>query len=130
MVKGLQNTSRTWSFVVILFVPLVTSFGIFSNCSFIFTVYRVRIMRNITNMYLVNLAITDSCLLIAAFSQYIGDYIVSPDYDLSFSFHTAFGCSVPSFLLYLCRYASWWTVTLVSLERDLAICQIFWHRLL
>ena len=119
----------SWFFVVI-FVPLVASFGVFSNCAFIFAVYRVRIMRSITNMYLVNLAIADSCLLIAALSQYIGDYIVSPDYDLRFSFHTTFGCSVPNFLIYLCYYASLWTVTLVSLERYLAICHTFWHRLI
>ena len=126
--RDYKYTTLTWSFVVI-FVPLVTSFGIFSNYTFIFTVYRVRIMRNIINMYLVNLAIADSCLLITAFSQYIGDYIMSPDYDLHFSFHTTFGCSVPNFLIYLCYYVSLWTVTLVSLERYLAICHTFWHRL-
>ncbi len=121
-------SQASWSFVVI-FVPLVAVFGIVSNFSFIFVVYRVQEMRNVTNIYLVNLAIADCSLLIAAFIQYIGDYINSPVYDLHFSFHTAFGCSVPNFLIYLSYNTSLWTITLVSFERYLAICHIFWHRL-
>ena len=118
----------SWCFVLI-FVPIVAVFGIAFNCAFIFVVFRVQFMRNITNIYLVNLAIADTCLLIAAFSQYIGDYLVSPVYDFRFSFHTAFGCSFPNFLIYLCYYASLWTVTLVSIERYLAVCHTFYHRL-
>ena len=121
-------THASWSFVVI-FVPLVAAFGIVSNCSFIFVVYRVKSMRNVTNIYLINLAIADCSLLIAASIQYIGDYIISPKYDLHFSFYTAFGCSVPNFLIYLSYNASLWTITLVSFERYLATCHIFWHRL-
>ena len=123
-----KYSQASWSFVVV-FVPLVSAFGILSNCAFIFVVYRVQSMRNVTNIYLVNLALADSSLLVAAFSQYIGDYVVSPVYDLHFSFHTAFGCAVPNFFIYLCYYASLWTITLVSIERYLAICHTFWHRL-
>ncbi len=121
-------SQASWSFVVI-FVPLVAVFGIASNCSFMFVVYRIQAMRNVTNIYLVNLAIADCSLLIAAFIQYIGDYINSPVYDLHFSFHTAFGCSIPNFLIYLSYNSSLWTITLVSFERYLATCHIFWHRL-
>ena len=125
----LTYTWSSWSFVVI-FVPLIAAFGIFSNCAFVFVVFRVKSMRNVTNIYLVNLAFADSSLLLAAFSQYLGDYIVSPEYDMRFSFHTIFGCAAPNFLIYLCYYASLWTVTLVSLERYLAICHTFWHRMI
>ena len=121
--------SRLSRCFVLIFVPIVAVFGIAFNCAFIFVVFRVQFMRNITNIYLVNLAIADTCLLIAAFSQYIGDYLVSPVYDFRFSFHTAFGCSFPNFLIYLCYYASLWTVTLVSIERYLAVCHTFYHRL-
>ena len=122
-----EYTNASWAFVMI-FVPLVVLFGVVSNVAFIFVVYRVKFMRNITNVYLVNLAIADSSLLLAGLVQYIGDYVVCPEYDLRFSFHTSFGCSVPNFLIYLCYYASLWTVTLVSLERYLAVCHTFWHR--
>ena len=123
-----EYTALSWAFVVI-FVPLVAVIGISSNVAFIFVVHRVKFMRNVTNIYLVNLAIADCSLLLAAFTQYIGDYINSPDYDLRFSFYTSFGCSMPNFLIYLCYYASLWTVTLVSVERYLAICHTFWHRI-
>ena len=121
-------STASWAFVLI-FVPLVAFFGILGNTAFIFVVYRVKFMQSITNIYLVNLALADCSLLITAFSQYIGDYIISPVYDLRFSFHSAFGCSLPNFLIYLCYYASLWTVTLVSIERYFAICHTFWHRL-
>ncbi len=124
-----QYTSSSRAFVTI-FVPLVAIVGIVSNGAFIFVVYKVKFMRNITNIYLVNLAIADCSLLFAAFTQYMGDYIISPDYDLRFSFHTSFGCSMPNFLIYLCYYASLWTVTLVGVERYLAICHTFWHRII
>ncbi|XP_072032882.1 neuromedin-U receptor 2-like [Amphiura filiformis] len=123
-----EYTSWSRAFVTV-FVPLVAVVGILSNSAFIFVVHRVRFMRNVTNIYLVNLAIADCSLLCAAFTQYIGDYVISPDYDLRFSFHTSFGCSMPNFLIYLCYYASMWTVTLVSVERYLAICHTFWHRI-
>ena len=123
-----KYSHASWWFVVI-FVPLITACGVISNCALIFVVYRVQSMRNVTNVYLVNLAVADSSLLLAAFAQYIGDYAVSPEYDLRFSFNTVFGCAVPNFLIYLCYYASLWTVTLVSFERYLAICHTFWHRL-
>ena len=127
LAKG-KYSSASWSFVVI-FVPLAATFGVICNLAFMFVVYRVKSMRNITNVYLVNLAIADSLLLLIAVWQYIGDYIVSPVYDLRFSFSTTFACFMPNLLIYLCYYASLWTVTLVSIERYLAICHPFWHRL-
>ena len=123
-----QYTTSSRAFVTI-FVPFVAAVGIFCNGAFVFVVYRVRFMRNITNIYLVNLAIADCSLLFAACSQYIGDYIISPSFDLRFSFYTSFGCSLPNFLIYLCYYSSLWTVTLVGIERYLAICHTFWHRI-
>ena len=125
---GYRYSTASWCFVLI-FVPLVAVFGILCNSAFVFVVYRVKFMQTITNIYLVNLAIADAFLLVAAFSQYIGDYVISPKYDLRFSFHTTFGCSMPNFLIYLCYYASLWTITLVSIERYLAVCHTFWHRL-
>ena len=123
-----EYTVASRAFVTV-FVPLVVVVGILSNSAFILVVYRVKFMQNVTNIYLVNLAIADCFLLFAAFTQYIGDYIVSPNYDLRFSFYSSFGCSMPNFLIYLCYYASLWTVTLVSVERYLAICHTFWHRI-
>lgn len=116
--------------VILLFLPAVTAFGMLCNSAFIYVVYRIKSMRNATNIFLVNLAVADSLLLVAAFCQYIGSYINSPDYHVhGFSFHSKLECIVPNFLVYLCYYTSLWTVTLVSIERYIALCRPFWYKL-
>ena len=120
-------TKLSWT-MCLIFGPLVTAFGVIVNSAFIFVVYRVKTMQTITNIFLVNLAIADSSLLIAAFAQYIGSYVNSPVYDFGFSFNNVFGCVTPNFLIYLCYYESLWTVTLVSVERYFGVCHLLWHR--
>ena len=122
-----QYSLISWT-LILIFVPSVTAFGICSNFAFIFVVYRIETTRTITNIFLVNLALADSSLLIVAFAQYIGSYVNSPVYDFGFSFDNAFGCVTSNFLTYLCYYASLWTVTLVSVERYFGICHPLWHR--
>ena len=116
----------SWSVLLIL-VPLVTAFGLFSNSAFIVVVYREKAMHTITNIFLVNLAIADVCLLIAKFSKSIGSYSNSPVYDFE-SFSTSFVCFMHSFLVYLFTYTSLWTLTIVCIERYLAVCHLMWHR--
>ena len=71
-----QYSAISWCIIIIvIFVPLITVFGVVSKFAFIFVVYRVEVMRTITNIFLVNLAIADSSLLVIAFAQYIGSYI-------------------------------------------------------
>ena len=122
-----KYTTTSWC-IILIFVPLVTAFGILSNFAFIFVMHRVQTMRTTTNLYLVNLAVADSSLLVVAFAQYIGSYINTPVYNFEFSFNTNFGCMMPNFLVYLCYYASLWTITLVSIERYLAICRPLLYR--
>ena len=47
-------------------LPLISAFGLFGNVSFLYVAYHGDGMRTITNLYLVNLAIADACLLICA----------------------------------------------------------------
>ena len=122
-----SHTKLSWT-MCLIFGPLVTAFGVVFNCTFIYVVYRVKTMRTITNIFLVNLAIADSSLLIVTFAQNIGSYVNSPVYDMGFSFNNVFGCVTPNFLIYLCYYASLWTVTLVSVERYFGVCHLLWHR--
>ena len=106
---------------VLIFVPLVTIFGVMSNCAFIYVVYHVQTMRNTINIFLVNLAVADSSLLIAAFLEYTINLVNAPGYDITSSQSVA-GCVIPGFLTYFCYYASLWTMILISIERYLAIC--------
>ena len=118
----------SWS-VTLIFVPLVSAFGIFNNFCFMFVVYRVKTMRNVTNIFLINLAVADCMLLIAACLQYIVSFANSPHYEFgSSAFWSGFGCMFPDFVIYLCYYTSLWTVTLVSTERYIAVCHPIWHR--
>ena len=127
--EAVQDKYSTVSWTMILIVgPLVTAFGVVSNLAFILVVYRVKTMRTITNIFLVNLAIADSLLLIIAFAQYIISYVNSPVFDLGFSFNNVLGCVSPNFLIYLCYYTSLWTVTLVSIERYFGVCHLLYHR--
>ena len=115
-------------FLVLIFVPMITGCGIFWNSAFMFVVYRVKTMRTITNIFLVNLAVADLSVLVVASSQYIGSHINSSAHSHDFSFYSVVGCTLPDFLIYTCYYTSLWTITLVGIERYLAVCRPVWYR--
>ncbi len=107
-------------------VPIVLIIGIIGNVGFLIVLFRIKHMRNITNFYLANLSIADSCLLLMSALQYFWTYSHSP-LDVNFVFATSFGCFVPNFLVYLCYFASVLLVTLVATERYMAICHPLKH---
>ena len=126
-----ESLDLSYSFIsgaiIVIFVPLISIFGILSNYAFIFVVYRVKTMRNTINIFLVNLAVADSSLLVTAFSRYTSSFVNSPKYDI-LSSQSGAGCAIQSFLIYLCNYASLWTMILVSIERYLAVCHPLTYR--
>ena len=112
---------------VTVVVPIIIVLGLITNGVFLFVLYRIREMRTITNFYLAHLAVADGCLLLDSSFQWIISYNNSP-LDQGFSFRTSLGCALPNFLLYVFYYSSVFLVTLVILERYVAICHPMLYR--
>ena len=108
---------------VSLFIAL---FGVLANSTFLMTVYRVPEMRTITNFYLVNLAISDMIFIITN----TAGFIYPRPYFIARIPQTQIGCILFFFPVYLAYFASIGMVTLVSLERFLAICYPLKHRMI
>ena len=116
-------------------LPIILTFGVFGNSSFLFVLYRARNIRSVTmrhmlnetNFYLANLALADLCYLIVAGTRYLIDTYKTP-LNLDFSFNTDVGCALPTFIVYAAYFTSVWLITLVAMERYLAICKTFKHR--
>ena len=115
-------------YFVLLIVPLVSTFGLFGNLSFLYVVYRAEDMKTVTNFYLVNLAIADTFLLLAASLQYLWSYTHSYGLYLGFTFDSPGGCAIPNLFIYLCYFASVFLITLVTTERYFAICHSMRYR--
>ena len=117
-------------YFILVIVPLISSFGLFGNLSFLYVVFRTPHLQNITNFYLGSLAIADALLLFSGGVQYLWSYTRSYglDFDAAFIFGSPVSCSTPNFLVYLCYFASVFLVTFVTMERYSAICHSLSYR--
>ena len=100
-------------------IPIVMVIGIISNSAFLFTVWRIPRMQTTFNIYLQNLAVADLM------------YITIPVtltlcYFFSNSFKTT-SCFAFTFALSSLQFASIGMITLVAIERYLAICKPVQH---
>ncbi len=111
-------------YFVLVIVPIISVFGVFANGSFLYVVYRNHNMRTVTNLYLVNLAIADTLLLIAGSVQYLWSFTHSThlNFDGVFTFDSPASCTIPNMMIYLCYFTSVFLITMVTIERYLAIC--------
>ena len=118
---------RALQVCITVVIPLVTVIGLICNGIFMYVAAKIPAMRTVTNLYLTNLAVSDSIILLCGSIQYLYSYYNSP-VNLSFAFETGFGCAIASIIGYCCYFNSVFIVTLVMFDRYMAICHPFYHR--
>ncbi|XP_022079669.1 neuropeptides capa receptor-like [Acanthaster planci] len=90
--------------------------------AFLFVVFRVRWMRTVVNIYLINLAVADIVFLSTAIGEKLALFVSRPDvYDEAPK--GAAGCMLISFMKGSCYFTSITLVTLVSVGRFYAVCR-------
>ena len=119
--SGFVFISWEWTLYQII-LPCMIAFGICTNISFIWTVINTPSLHTNTYRYLVNLAITDLLFLMTNYISQIVYYHQSP---LIRNLPT-----VVRIFVFFFTGCSFGTVTLVSLERFLAICYPIKHHLI
>ena len=110
--------------------PVIFAAGILTNMAFLFTVARIPQMRTIHNFYLVNLACADLILILTKGISSFYSYTWSSDIKRAVPYKSPASCALINSLAYLGYYASICLVTLVSVERFLAICYPLKHRMM
>ena len=109
-------------FVITILFPIIMTIGILSNCLFLFTIVRVPSMRTLTNFYLVNLACADLIYILVTAVNRFYQYIWSSELQNGVPWQTTVGCGAVYSITYFPFFASICLVTIVSVERFLAIC--------
>ena len=109
-------------FLLSVLLPLILVFGVIGNVMFIYVATRIPHMRTITNRYLVSLSVADVIFLTAAIGQKVWKFTKSPlrgdDTPLG-----TFGCVWMYFLADVGYFASLTFITLVSIDRYVAVCR-------
>ncbi len=114
--------------LIIVIIPSISLTGILANGAFLFTIIRIAELRKATvTTYLANLAVCDILLLIFVSAWYIATYMTSP-INGSFPVSSAFGCSMWQVSTHWWYLGSISFITLITVERYLAICKPVQHR--
>ncbi|XP_006819190.1 somatostatin receptor type 4-like [Saccoglossus kowalevskii] len=120
--RGFDETCSRICFVALS----ISAFGVLGNVAFLFVVIRVCSMQTVTNAYLVNLAFADLLHLITHTSLWLCGVLANPcpvNQDTN----------LPVFCVFLVfsrvsQYVSMFTVTVLSLERYVAVCRPIVYR--
>ena len=110
-------------FLVKAFTPVVFGIGFLGNVAIILLPARVKTMRTITNFYLANLAGADLLFLSMQTIDQSRRYSVVGE-----NFHKSLGCGIYRFFDRLVICAAILLITLVGLDRYLAVCHPLTYR--
>ncbi|XP_070566718.1 somatostatin receptor type 2-like [Ptychodera flava] len=103
--------SKRIMYTVLLVVICV--WGIIGNIAFMHVMRKVSYMHTVTNIYLLNLSIADLLFLtLGAVMRIVPIYVQ----------YISLMCLIQSFLIYVSSFASMFTISLISIERYIAIC--------
>ena len=125
--KELLTRLKRDSILISCIQPVIASLGVFMNLLFIVLVWKQNNLHSVTNTYLVHLAIADSVFVFFKTVVNLISFFKSP-MALNYVFLGRAGCIMDAFVPFSCYYASLMIVTIVTLERYIAICYPFKHR--
>lgn len=103
-------------------MPFILGLGLATNLSFIFVFVRVPRIRNVTTMYLINLACSDMIYLSFVIGDKILRYSSSP-FSADYSSWGEYGCKLITGVIFIPHYISEFTITLFTVERYITICK-------
>ncbi|XP_077979210.1 galanin receptor 2b-like [Glandiceps talaboti] len=99
--------------VYTVFLVVISTFGIVGNGAFIHVMRKVKYMHTVTNIYLLNLCTADIFFLtLGAVMRLLPMYL---DY-------LSLLCLLQNFTTYMASFASMFTISLICIERYVAIC--------
>ncbi|XP_072021931.1 probable G-protein coupled receptor 34 [Amphiura filiformis] len=110
-------------------LPVIFCVGVVGNLAFLFALFRVPVMRTVTNAYLANIAAADLLFVTWSCSTYSPPYFLNPVRNNVY-WKSAIGCGVSFGLAYIGYFASIMLITIVTAERYFAICRPFQHRMI
>ncbi len=106
--------------------PFFSTIGILANLAFLFTIFRVRRMHTIVNLYLGCLAFVDIVMLVSA-DVWHGLTYAHSDIKYNYPFRHDASCWAMFFSVYFGVSASLILITMVSIDRFRAICYPLQH---
>ncbi|KAJ8037033.1 Neuromedin-U receptor 2 [Holothuria leucospilota] len=116
--------SPVFTRIMVLFLhPLCAVFGLLGNLSFMFIVWKVPYMRNSINIILLNLSVADFLFLLVGTGIKFVNLLNSPVFGDSFIVGHICHCLIIIPLLNVVSFASLLLVSLISVERYMAVCK-------
>ena len=126
IIPGLLRTD-TENIVVKYVLPVFATIGAMINGSFLIVLLKSPRLKNRTNAYLGNLAVSDMIYLIFNTPFEVARVVLSP-FATDVAYLRTPGCVITEFVHYLSFYASMILITVVSFERYLAVCHPIRHK--
>ena len=115
------------SYLLLIIQPIIATIGISLNILLLAVIAKNKDMRNITNIYLGHLAVSDT-LYLAFFSTTSFISAVTSPFSIDWHYLGPGGCTLVYFMYYVTYHFSLFNVTLISIERYLAICFPLVHK--